>query len=921
MKRCLRLAVAVSIVHALIALASVPPAVAQNLGSLQGQVLDVLGIPIRGVTVTASSPTQIGGTRTTTTADDGTFRFVGLTPGVFKVTASAPKLKTTVQEKITVNPGDPTDVTLILEVETGEAEQVKVIDKAPTVNVQKTSVGEDIDLEFADKLPLSSRDYQGVASLAAGVLDNGSGNPQVRGGSYFNNSYNIDGFNTTDPVTHTFGQNFSFIAMSNVQVETAAKGAENSDTLGGVTNVVSRSGSNRLEVDAVATYRDQHLRLFTDNRDTRTKSRFVDPAVLVSGPIIKDRLWYLAVVQATYADLSLPREDGFPDHPPLLQKSIDPFLKLNWQITTRNKLELSASSSRLTRDNTQQSYLVEAEAESRWSQRAEGVNLQWQYLLADNLLLATKASYHQIQLEIRPQSCDWDPNCMSVSGATDILSGFERFNYTSSLRDQRFTTNLGERIEWFPSSRRLGEHAVTMGAVARIVSNDTATTVTGDAVDYRAGTDNYARTESCSNDPKVENGVCRKNWLRSAVSGWAFKSWIEDKFRPTRFLSITPGLAFHAGGSVDDRQNQVTDITAFTPHLAAAWDPTHDGKTALRASIDSAVDTGFLALAGFTSKALYERTCFWDPETKTYSRNCRSEGGNEGTTVGLPCGPDGVRPDGTECRSKLTASRVWEAALGGEREIIDGVSLGLDLLYRRFVRQWEDAETNAFWNQGGTGLDRRAMFRTQRSQFIFDLQSPSEKRREYRALELKLRKREGLLKIYASYTLSQSVGNDDSGFVTLYLDNPGQAVYDYGPLPSDHRHDLRMQAVYLLRNWLSLSGVYQFLSGGPYNRYFWDSEFRSFSRFAAQRGNDSRGNLDPTDDVPLRTPDLTKLGVQVRFYLMPIIKQRIEAWVDMDNVLALRTPTGVIQTDGPNWGRPAGRLPPLTIRLGARYKY
>lgn len=918
MKRCFRLAVALV---ALVAPLTTDRALAQNLGVLQGQVLDVLGVPIRGVTVVASSPTQIGGARTTTTSDDGSFRFVGLTPGVFKLTASAPKLKTTVQEKITVNPGDPTEVTLLLEVETGDVEQVRVVDKAPTVNVQKTSVGEDIDLEFADKLPLPSRDYQGVASLAAGVLDNGSGNPQVRGGAYFNNTYTIDGFNTTDPVTHTFGQNFSFIAMANVQVETAAKGAENSDTLGGVTNVVSRSGSNRLEVDAIATYRDQHLRLFTDNRDLRTKSRFIDPAILVSGPIIKDRLWYLVTVQGTYADLSLPHEDGFPEHPPLLQRSIDPFLKLNWQITTRNKLELSASSSRLMRDNSVQSYLVEAEAEARWSQRAENVTLQWHYLLADNLFLATKASYYQGQLEVRPQSCDWDPSCMSVPGEVDILSGFQRYNYTSSVRDQRFATNLGERIEWFPSSRRLGEHAVTLGAVARIVSNDTATTVTGDAVDYKAGTDNFARTEACSNDPKADNGACRKNWLRSAVSGWAFKSWIEDKFRPTRFLSITPGLAFHAGGSVDDRQNQVTDITAFTPHLAATWDPTHDGKTALRASIDSSVDTGFLALAGFTSKALYERTCFWDPETKTYTRNCRSEGGNEGTTVGLPCGPDAVKPDGTPCTSKLTAARVWEGNLGAEREIVDGVSLGVDLMYRRFVRQWEDVETNAFWNQGGSGLDRRAMFRTSRSQYVFDLQSPPEKRRDYKALELKLRKREGLLKAYVSYTLGQSVGNDDSAFVTLYLDNPGQAVYDYGPLPNDIRHDLRVQALYLVKNWLSVGGVYQFLSGAPYNRYFWDSEFRSFSRLAAQRGYDSRGNLDPTDDIPLRTPDLSQLGLQIRFYLMPLIKQRIEAWVDMDNVLALRTPTGVIQTDGPNWGRPTGRMPPLRLVFGARYKY
>src|SRR5262245_18177098 len=74
------------------------PARAQNVGSLSGYVYDQSGVPLRGVTVTISSPTQIGGSRSTTTSDEGAFRFNGLFPGVFKVSASAPKLRSVVQE-------------------------------------------------------------------------------------------------------------------------------------------------------------------------------------------------------------------------------------------------------------------------------------------------------------------------------------------------------------------------------------------------------------------------------------------------------------------------------------------------------------------------------------------------------------------------------------------------------------------------------------------------------------------------------------------------------------------------------------------------------------------------------------------------------------------------------------------------------
>ena len=82
----------------------------------------------------------------------------------------------------------------------------------------------------------------------------------------------MDGFNTTDPVTRTFGQNFSFNAMANVEVTTAGLGAEDAGTAGGVINIVTKSGSNRFEADVGLAYQDHHLRLFKDKLD-RGKNR------------------------------------------------------------------------------------------------------------------------------------------------------------------------------------------------------------------------------------------------------------------------------------------------------------------------------------------------------------------------------------------------------------------------------------------------------------------------------------------------------------------------------------------------------------------------------------------------------------------------------------------------------------------------
>src|SRR5688572_29161347 len=119
----------------LIAAVAVAPgvALAQTVGTLEGHVFDQTGTPIRGVKVVATSSTQIGGAKSTTTGNDGHFRFPGLTPGVFTVTASAEKLKTQKREGVRVPAAAVVEIDILLEVESAE-ETLQVIQKAPMVN-------------------------------------------------------------------------------------------------------------------------------------------------------------------------------------------------------------------------------------------------------------------------------------------------------------------------------------------------------------------------------------------------------------------------------------------------------------------------------------------------------------------------------------------------------------------------------------------------------------------------------------------------------------------------------------------------------------------------------------------------------------------------------------------------------------------
>jgi hypothetical protein len=184
------------------------------------------------------------------------------------------------------------------------------------------------------------------------------------------------------------------------------------------------------------------------------------------------------------------------------------------------------------------------------------------------------------------------------------------------------------------------------------------------------------------------------------------------------------------------------------------------------------------------------------------------------------------------------------------------------------------------------------------------------------------RKNEGLLKMRLSYTWTKDMGTEDSGFATLYLDNPGQNAYYYGPLAGDFRHDIRAQATYQVRPWFTMGVIYQFLSGAPYNRYFFDDvQNGDFTNFRAKRGYDTRGTLNPDDDAPLRLPDLSELDLQARFNLRTLISQPLDLFVDVLNLMALRTTTSVVESDGPFWGRPQTRMRPLQVRLGLQYRF
>jgi hypothetical protein len=337
----------------------------------------------------------------------------------------------------------------------------------------------------------------------------------------------------------------------------------------------------------------------------------------------------------------------------------------------------------------------------------------------------------------------------------------------------------------------------------------------------------------------------------------------------------------------------------------------------MRSSVSSYADVDIKRFAEHSIGSRVSQRCEWDNNSKQYDNDCEYSGGASRSTIGLPCGPSGYDQYGNSCRQALQIPRTHEMTLGVEREIIPGVALGLDGIYRAFRNQFDTRETNRVWNRAGSQLERAGTYRNGRNQTVSDLATPDSARRNYVGATFGVRKREGRVRVQASYTWSQLKGAGGA-----YGDIPAQDVFLWGYLPDDHRHELKALSTYRLTNWLTTGIRYSYRSGTPYNRLYRNQVTGSFIDQRASLGISPGTNInDPTDDRELRLPDLQSFNLQARLNLQSLIGQRFEIYVDVLNVFGLRTVVDVSQNDGPNFGLPTARLDPLRIRLGANYRY
>jgi hypothetical protein len=304
-----------------------PRASAQfTTASLSGSVADPSGAAVPDAQVTIQNA-DTGFTQVVRTGSAGEYLFPRLPVGKYKLTVEKGGFTTYVQTGIQL--GVSQTVTQAVTLNVGPlTQQVAVTGDASLVTTESATVSQVVNQRQIVELPLNGRQVQQLVFLGAGVTDTTEHycGANCEGGTYPGQqyakangtmaesiNYQMDGVAYNDTYINA---NLPFPnpdAIQEFSTQDSNLSAEYGNAVGGVVNVVSKSGTNQIHGDVFEFLRngDMNARnFFAPAQDQIKRNQF---GGAVGGPIQKDHLFYFGTYQGTrYANAAQGNIDFVP---------------------------------------------------------------------------------------------------------------------------------------------------------------------------------------------------------------------------------------------------------------------------------------------------------------------------------------------------------------------------------------------------------------------------------------------------------------------------------------------------------------------------------------------------------------------------------------------------------------------------------
>ncbi|MEX1246338.1 MAG: TonB-dependent receptor [Thermoanaerobaculia bacterium] len=858
-------------------------AVAQTTtGNIEGVVRDTGGGVLSGVTLQASSA-SLQGVRVTSSERDGRFRFPAVPPGIYAVKATLQGFRSS-EKSATVMLDATATADFALEPEVRE--EIAVTGEAPLVDTTSTTTGTNYTSRVVSHLPVS-RNYADIVRSNPGVLPD-TGETQGRsialsiyGSTSVEHQWIIDGVNTTNVLKGMQGKAINNEFVQEVEVKTGGYQAEYGRAIGGVINVITKSGGNTFHGDAFVYYDSNALqaeRVFVPGVDSDLSGMRLssysrtDYGFDLGGFVLKDRLWFFAAYDRISGPATISRyvsSELVPDTMEFPLESTDNLYsgKLTWNIAAGSTLVGSVFADPTTNagaslaDPRLGGQPISNPAPGTWeSTRTIGgtdFGLRLNQLFGSSGLLTLQAARHQEKYALVPsgpglqvrledwtcqdgtgtpeEPCDIPGEPNFVEGGLGIIRG--PTNHSKSRRDQVRADSTAYR----------GPHEIKLGGDYQNGRTDAVTFFSGGQRVRRFNEygETYYRHDFFATSPADLTPVDNPN---TAITR-DFGAYVQDSWKAAPNLTINAGLRFDREWIINYLGEAVIRTNEWQPRLGVVWDPLRDGTSkvyAFAGRFSYGLPTD-LAIRVYGAN-FFVRTYNFDRDTVTPDPN----------VIGHDFSPPQGSASGEPVDQGLKGISQEELTLGVEKTLGGTLSLGLKATYRSLASAIEDrcdldynfpesgGSTCAIMNPGSEGPFARGDFHycTGLDDFnncvngvaMYGAPPMPEAKRIYRGIELLVRKSFSQnLWLQASYVYSSLRGNYDGGVsegtgqtdpgINADFDYPQLLHNAYGRLYLDRPHQLRLDSFYVMPFGLS-AGLQAWLrSGAPLNQYGYLNEF------------------------------------------------------------------------------------------------
>jgi hypothetical protein len=868
-------------------------------GEISGRVLAADGTPLAGVGVTATGAERQD-ERSTLTDRRGAFRFPTLPVGRYSVRLDRIGHQGVVYTGVEVDLGRTSWLgEIILPIAAVALDPLTVEVGGSRFDPTRAAVGATLSASEFRQLP-TGRDYKSIIQLLPHANASFLGDPvNVAGSTGLENAYHVEGVDVTDVYRGRGGTTLPYNFVEAVELKVGGYEAEYGGALGGIVNVVTRSGTNDLQVSGFGYLTGSGLSASpapVPGVQERAGIDELDLGVSVAGPVVRDRVWFFTAYNPTFV-----RENVRLPEFALQEASLTRHVfaaKLDWRVSPRADLALAVfgdptSERRVAPPSGGVQLQNPDPILSRHAEGGVNASLRGTVRIREKLVLEGSLSHHQGRED--------------VEGATEL--GRREPVFLDRRNPPRILLSGGHRDDQeLTSARTSVKVKATLSAGGHTIAGGLQyQDIRLDALN-REDPGQVIR----SADSLYEAAFFNQDFtVRSRVVSVFF----QDSWAVTDRLRVLPGLRWD-GQYLIDQNGAVGQriVDQFQPRLGFTYLVGRER----RHKIFGHVGRFYQQLALFWSTLGLAGT---DQRQEFFSQDPRSS-----SEV-----PDSVRvfADPAQIRGgveDLEGEHQDELVLGYEAALGRAFTVGV-----RGIHRWLRASVTAAFQPDGElsgGNPGRG-----------PLSHLPASKRTYSALELTLGVHRPGLRATASYVLSRSHGNYPGLFAAdagglrggsfgpnnnqlTYF--PVQQVNSEGLLPNDRTHVFKLFGAYELGFGLTVGTSVVAQAGTPLSEFGRVPSGFNTPLFLEPRGSEGRSpavwNLDLrlTYDLPRNLPGRLILDVlhignpqeAVRFDQRRFNGARGSPFDSFEQLVNNQV------GERPAFGTPIGFQPPFTIRLG-----